>query len=91
AIRPTLPASELARVKANLGRQLSIALSQPGPLADVALGRTIYGANHPYGRLIPSAAQLQGYTIAQVKAFHAGQFGAKRAHLYIAGRFDTAA
>ncbi|NWP89610.1 insulinase family protein, partial [Escherichia coli] len=66
-------------------------LSQPGPLADVALGRTIYGANHPYGRLIPSAAQLQGYTIAQVKAFHAGQFGAKRAHLYIAGRFDTAA
>ena len=91
AIRPTLPASELARVKANLGRQLSITLSQPGPLADVALGRTIYGANHPYGRLIPGAAQLQGYTIAQVKAFHAGQFGAKRAHLYVAGRFDTAA
>ncbi|MDG2533922.1 pitrilysin family protein [Sphingomonas sp. HITSZ_GF] len=91
AIRPTLPASELARVKANLGRQLSVALSQPGTLADVALGRTIYGANHPYGRIIPSAAQLQGYTVEQVKAFHAGQFGAKRAHLYIAGRFDTAA
>ena len=84
-------AIELARVKANLGRQLSVALSQPGTLADVALGRTIYGANHPYGRIIPSAAQLQGYTIAQVKAFHAGQFGAKRAHLYVAGRFDAAA
>lgn len=91
AIRPTLPASELARVKANLGRQLSVALSQPGTLADVALGRTVYGANHPYGRIIPSAAQLQGYTIEQVKAFHAGQFGARRAHLYIAGRFDASA
>lgn len=91
AIRPTLPGSELARVKANLGRQLSVALSQPGTLADVALGRTIYGANHPYGRLIPSAAQLQGYTIAQVQAFHAAQFGAKRAHLYVAGRFDPVA
>lgn len=90
-IRPTLPASELARVKANLGRQLSVRLSQPDTLADVALGRTIYGASHPYGRVIPSAAQLQGYTIAQVKAFHAGQFGARRAHLYVAGRFDAAA
>ncbi|WHU04665.1 pitrilysin family protein [Sphingomonas sp. NIBR02145] len=90
AVRPTLPASELARVKANLGRQLSVALSQPGTLADVALGRTVYGTSHPYGRIIPSAAQLQGYTIDQVKAFHAGQFGAKRARLYVAGRFDTA-
>jgi predicted Zn-dependent peptidase len=91
ALRPTLPASELARVKANLGRQLSVALSQPGTLADVALGRTVYGANHPYGRIVPSAAQLSGYTIEQVKAFHGGQFGAKRAHLYVAGRFDAAA
>jgi zinc protease len=81
----------LARVKANLGRQLSVALSQPGTLADVALARTIYGPNHPYGRVVPSAAQLSGYTIDQVRAFHKGQFGAKRAHLYVAGKFDAAA
>ncbi|RYD53796.1 MAG: insulinase family protein [Sphingomonadales bacterium] len=91
ATRPDLPASELARVKANLGRQLSVGLSQPGTLADIALARTIYGPDHPYGRLVPSQAQLTGYTIDQVKAFHAGQFGAKRAHLYIAGKFDAAA
>ncbi len=91
AIRPDLPAGELARVKANLGRQLSVALSQPGTLADIALARTIYGPNHPYGRVVPSEAQLGGYTIDQVKAFHRGQFGAKRAHLYIAGKFDAAA
>jgi zinc protease len=91
AIRPTLPPGELARVKANLARQLSVALSQPGTLADAALARTIYGPDHPYGRTIPSQAQLAAYTIDDVKRFHAGQFGAKRAHLYIAGRFDAAA
>jgi zinc protease len=91
AIRPTLPAGELARIKANLARQLSVALSQPGTLADAALARTIYGPDHPYGRTIPSQAQLAAYTIDDVKRFHAGQFGAKRAHLYIAGRFDAAA
>lgn len=91
ALRPNLPASEIARVKANLGRQLTVALSQPGTLADAALARRVYGPNHPYGRIIPGQAQLAAYTIDQVKAFHAGQFGARRAHLYIAGRFDSAA
>jgi predicted Zn-dependent peptidase len=91
AIRPTLPPGELARIKANLARQLSVALSQPGTLADAALARTIYGPDHPYGRTIPTQAQLAAYTIDDVKRFHAGQFGAKRAHLYIAGRFDAAA
>jgi len=90
-LRPDLPASELARVKANLGRQLTVALSQPGTLADIALARTVYGPNHPYGRVVPAQAQLAGYTIDQVRAFHRGQFGAKRAHLYIAGKFDAAA
>jgi zinc protease len=91
ALHPDLPASELARVKANLGRQLAVALSQPGTLADIALGRAVYGPDHPYGRVVPSQGQLASYTIAQVRAFHAGKFGARRAHLYIAGRFDPAA
>jgi zinc protease len=91
AVHPDLPAGELGRVKANLGRRLTVALSQPGTLADAALGRAVYGADHPYGRTIPSQAQLNGYTIADVKRFHADQFGARRAHLYIAGRFDAAA
>ncbi|WP_052507846.1 M16 family metallopeptidase [Sphingomonas hengshuiensis] len=90
AIRPDLPEAELARVKANLGRRLSVALSQAGSVADIALGRTVYGPDHPYGRAVPSQAQLAGYTIADVRGFHASQFGAKRAHLYIAGKFDAA-
>lgn len=91
AIRPDFPASELARVKASIGRQLAVALSEPGTLADVALARTVYGPDHPYGRMIPTPAQLAGYTIDDAKRFHAAQFGAKRAHLYVAGRFDAPA
>jgi zinc protease len=88
---PRSSGGELARVKANLGRQLSVALSQPGTLADVALGRTIYG---PEPSLWPRRSGARRSSPAtrsiEVKAFHAGQFGAKRAHLYIAGKFDAA-
>ena len=90
AQRPNLPAEELSRVKANMARRLTVALSQPGTLADIALARTVYGPDHPYAGL-PTQAQLAGYSIAEVKAFHAAQWSARRAHLYVAGRFDAAA
>ena len=34
---------------------------------------------------------LQNYGIDQVRQFHARNFGAARAHLYVAGVFDAAA
>src|SRR5690606_27913315 len=34
---------------------------------------------------------IQGYTVADIRAFYDEQFGAQRSHLYIAGVFDTAA
>ena len=34
---------------------------------------------------------VQGYTIDQIRQFHARNFGAARAHLYVAGVFDGAA
>jgi zinc protease len=89
ARRPVLPGSELARIKANLGRQLAQAMAQPGVLADVALARAVYGDQHPFGRPLVSPQQLEGYTLEQVKDFHATEFGARRAHLYVAGRFDA--
>lgn len=90
ARRPDLPAGELARVKANLGRRLAVGLSQPGLIANTAMARAYYGTAHPYGRLIPGQTQLSAYTIEQIRAFHADNFGAKRARLYVAGKFDAA-
>jgi zinc protease len=91
AQRPDLPASEFERVRQNYGRSIAVARSQPQSAADVALATAYYGPNHPYGRLLPSDAQLKGYALADVRRFYEGNFGAKRARLFVAGRFDTAA
>ena len=89
AQHPLFPASELARIRANRLRALAVQKSQPGGLALEKFRQTLYG-DHPYGRTYPSEAMLNAYSIDQVKAFHAGNWGAKRAHLYVAGVFDQA-
>jgi predicted Zn-dependent peptidase len=87
---PALPASELPRLKANRLRSLAVQRSQPGSLAQERFAQVLYG-DHPYGRYFPTEAQLQGYTIEQVRAFHAANYGAARSHLYVVGVFDQAA
>jgi zinc protease len=87
---PLLPEAELARIKSSRLRTLSIQRSQPQPIAQEAFLATLYG-DHPYGRLFPTEAMVQGYTIDQIRQFHARNFGAARAHLYVAGVFDGAA
>jgi predicted Zn-dependent peptidase len=89
ALHPGFPAEALERIKANQVRTLSVALSDANTIADYAAGRAIY-PGHPYGA-IPDPAQIAHYTLDQVKAFHAANFGAGRAHLYLVGRFDPAA
>ncbi|RAK58013.1 M16 family metallopeptidase [Phenylobacterium deserti] len=91
ARRPDFPESELARVKQNMGRDLAVALSQPGPVASMVFARTYYGPQHPYGRTFPTAEQLGGYQLADIKGFYGENFGARRSRLYVAGQFDAAA
>lgn len=90
ATRADLPQSEFARVQANMARGLAQAFAQPGAIASYALARAYYG-DHPYGRPFATPAAFGAYTLADVQRFYRTQYGAKRAHLYIAGRFDAAA
>ena len=87
---PALPESELPRLKADLARNLTLAKSRPSSLALEQFSKALYG-QHPYGRLFPTAEMIAGFTHADVKAFHATNFGASRAHLYVVGRFDGGA
>jgi predicted Zn-dependent peptidase len=87
---PLLPASELARMKNDRLRQLTIAKTQPGPLANERFRKLLY-PNHPYGRIYPTEEMINRYTIEDVQKFYADNFGAARTHLYVAGRFDAAA
>ncbi len=87
---PAFPESELERVKRDLIRQLSIQKTQPGTMALEKFRALMYG-DHPYGRIFPKEAMLEGYTLDDVGAFYEENFGAARTHVYVVGRFDMRA
>ena len=84
---PSLPASELPRLKADLARQLAIDRSDPAALARERFLETLF-PDHPYGRVYPSAKALEGYSIEEVQRFYGKNFAAARTHLYIAGKLE---
>jgi predicted Zn-dependent peptidase len=85
---PRLPESELARIKANFARRLSIQRSQPGQLAAEKFAQVLYG-KHAYGRMFPTEPMLQAYSAEQVRSFYDRNFGGARTFVYVVGRFDA--
>jgi zinc protease len=90
AQHPLLPESELARIKNDTIREVTVARSVPQQVALEHFRKLLY-PGHPYGRVLPTPENVQKLTIADVRAFYANNFGATRTHLYVAGRFGTAA
>ncbi len=87
---PAFPESELERLKTNLIRNLHLSKSQPQMLAREQFLKALYDG-HPYGRMFPTEEMIRRYTIDDVKSFYQDNFGARRTHLYVAGRFDQKA
>jgi predicted Zn-dependent peptidase len=87
---PRFPESELPRVLANFERSLAVARSDPQTLADEALAKLVFG-DHPFGRILPKEGQIEGYGIDRLRDFYERNFGARRTHIYVAGRYDRAA
>lgn len=90
ARNPLLPESELARIKNDHIRNLSISKSQPGSLTLERFRQMMYG-DHPYGRVFPTTEMVQNYTIGQVRSFYKNNFGAARTNVYVSGRFEAKA
>ena len=86
-LNPAFPESELDRLKTDRVRQVSIARTQAQSLTQERFRAALY-PDHPYGRLFPTEAQLQGYTLEQIRGFYAENFGAARSHLYVTGMYD---
>jgi zinc protease len=86
---PLLPESELARLKTDRLRNLSIQKSQPGSLALEKFRKVLYG-EHPYGRIFPTEQMINSVGIGDVRKFYADNYGAQRTHLYVAGQFNAA-
>ena len=90
AQHPRLPQSEIDRLKNDALRQIALQNSQPQTIAAVRFRKILYG-DHPYAMVVPTEGDIKKLAIQDVKDFYAGNFGAQRAHLYIAGKFDAAA
>jgi zinc protease len=87
---PLLPESEMARLKSNTLRRVAVSKTQPGSIAASRFRKLLYG-DHPYGMLLPSEDGVNKMTLDDVKKFYAANYGAQRAHLYVAGKFDAVA
>jgi len=90
AQHPRLPQSEIDRLKNDALRQIALQNSQPQTIALVRFRKILYG-DHPYAIVVPTEVDIKKLTLQGVKDFYAGNFGAQRAHLYVAGKFDAAA
>jgi predicted Zn-dependent peptidase len=88
ARNPGFPEQELERLRRDRLRLVSVARTQPDQMAVAAFRKALYG-EHPYGRVFPDEAQLQGYNLAAIRDFHESNFGAKRTHVFVAGKFDA--
>ncbi len=87
---PGLPAADLPAIKAGMKRGVAVARSQAQGIAGEAFARLMWG-DTAYGRSLPSDAAIDALTVDDVRHFVTAEFGAARAHLYVAGRFDEAA
>ena len=52
--------------------------------------KTLYG-DHPYSVILPSEADVKKISIQDVKGYVSANFNPKRAHIYVAGKFDLPA
>jgi predicted Zn-dependent peptidase len=89
-MNPSFPASELERLKGDFKRRLAVQKAVPQSQAQEQFYQTIY-KDHPYGRIFPTEAMIDSYTMDKVKDYYNTNFGAKRSVLYVVGKYDEAA
>ncbi len=88
-MNPKFAPEDIEKIRANKIRELAINRAQPGSLAWEKFRQNVF-PNHAYGTIFPTEAGLKAYTLQDVKTFYYNQYGAARAHLFVAGQFDTA-
>jgi zinc protease len=88
--RATLPPQALPRIRTNVMRQLAVMRSEPQTAAAEAFARLLWG-NHPYGRGLPSEAQIAALGVEDVRSFLHRNLGAARSHVYVGGQFNPSA
>ena len=88
-LNPTFPEDALERLRARTLVQLTQAKDQPTAISANVFARTLYGAEHPYGR-VTTEASVRNVTRADVVAFHKAYFQPARATITVTGDVDPA-
>lgn len=88
-VNPTFPAVGLERLRGQRLVALTQARSQPGAIANRVFPRIVYGAAHPYGRLVTEAS-LKAITREDLIAFHKAYFQPGRALVTVVGDVTAA-
>jgi zinc protease len=87
-VNPTFPAAGLERLRGQRLVQLTQARAQPGTIASRVFPRIVYGAAHPYGRVVTEES-LKAITRDDIVAFHKAYYQPGRALVTVVG--DTTA
>jgi predicted Zn-dependent peptidase len=84
--RPTFPQAELDRLRQERITMLLQARDDPESIAPMAFARLLYGSAHRYGTdAMGTEATLKGFTLDDLRAFHAQAFQPANATLVVAG------
>jgi zinc protease len=78
------PKDEIDGERNRLTERITIARSQPGVIANEALGRRV-APGHPYGTSLPTIDEVADTTVAQIRALHSGSVRPDGALLVIVG------
>ena len=86
ALRPTFPQAELDRQKAQRLTSVIQARDDPASIGQLAFARVVYGATHRYGTALAGSAQnIQGFTVADIRAFYTSAFQPANATIIVVG------
>ncbi|HMC56126.1 MAG TPA: pitrilysin family protein [Gemmatimonadaceae bacterium] len=88
-LNPTFPADALERRRGQTLVALTQAKDQPNTIANNVFAKTLYGEDHPYGR-VTTEESVKAITRDDIVAFHRAYFQPGHAIITIAGDVDPA-
>jgi zinc protease len=87
---PAFPADALQKLKDKAKTGLKAMKSDPGTLADTLYDMVVYPAGHPYGRPLPTDAEIDAVTLEGVQKFHSTFYRSNNAFVILSGDITQA-
>jgi len=81
---PAFAEADFRRIQAQTAQALQQQLRDPGSIAQRVLSRSMWGDDHPYGRLV-TPQEIAAMTPADAAAFHKSWYGPNNATLFVVG------